>query len=232
MSPTADVEFPSYLKAYFPSRLNVTKFTLGEHSHDLRFKVTLDPLPKNNPFITLSEGPSDDGNTLAIVGNLKDYLGTWSSVIQVNDGATTMYNRCDDTYRLYHFSLKLHGSRREEFEWRPTEGNEVHEMFRHAKGFKLVRLKSVGPGARKGGKRKERQVDETSDGKEVVAIWATEKSLIQGNLILGIKPFKFELRASGKSGDLGSEFGYFALASALKIWAWKSLGISGFKFVG
>ncbi|OTB09805.1 hypothetical protein K445DRAFT_17288 [Daldinia sp. EC12] len=229
MSAASDDEFPCYLRAYFPCRIDYTKFILGEDSHDLRFTVTLDPVPRKNPLMVIYDGPTDDGDTLVTISKPKDHLGKLSTTIQVSDIATVLSNRFDDIHRLYKFSLKVGGSRREKFEWRPSEGKEVQEMFRHAKGYKLVRLKSVGPGAGKGGKRKDRQLDETSDGKEVVAVWATKKSLVPSNLRMDVKPFKFELRASGKSGELGSEFGYFALATALRIWSYKALGITGFR---
>ncbi|KAI2781015.1 hypothetical protein F4815DRAFT_444911 [Daldinia loculata] len=227
MSSATDNEFPSYLKASFPNRFTIPIFNLGAHTHDLRFTVTMDMFCQESPLMVLYDGSTDNGRVLATVDMPKDNQGTYSTTVKVDDTAIIMANHKDDLRHLYRFSLQLE-SRRERFEWRPTQGNEVCNMFRHAKGFKLVRLKSYGPGNGKGGKRDYRHMDETSDGKEVVAVWATEKNWMPLNLIPTNKPFKFELRASGKSGELGSQFGYFAIATALKVWSYEAQGISGF----
>ncbi|KAK6956754.1 hypothetical protein Daesc_002034 [Daldinia eschscholtzii] len=227
MSSAMEAEFPTYLKAFFSGHLVTSDIRLGVHAHDLRFTVLIDPFSKKRPLLLLYDGPTYDGDVLVRIGKTKDHLGTYLTGIEVNNTTITLTNRKDDMYRRHIFTLELGESRREKFEWRPTEGNEVHDMFKHAKGFKLVRLKSKGPGDGKGGKRDERHIDETSDGKEVVAVWATEKCSLLTKFVPTMKPFKFELRASGKTGDLGNDFAYFALATALKIWLFESLRIDG-----
>ncbi|KAI0844479.1 hypothetical protein F5Y00DRAFT_248687 [Daldinia vernicosa] len=226
MSSTMNNEFPSYLQAFFPNKLSFPIFNLGAHTRDMHFTVTVDLRFKNKPLMVL-DNFTNDGNVLAVVGKPNIVHATHKTEVQVGDTTITLINLMGNIYRSFMFSLKL-DSGREKFEWRPTQGNEVCNMFKHAKGFKLVRLDSKGPGDGKGGKRDDRHVDETSDGKEVVAVWATEKSLVPSSLTPTNKPFKFELRASGKSGELGSQFGYFALATALKIWSYDVQGVTYF----
>ncbi|KAI0104419.1 hypothetical protein F4814DRAFT_455729 [Daldinia grandis] len=227
MSLTTGNEFPNYLRAFSPGQFITSQFNLGTHTHDFRFTVAINTAANKSPLLVIYDGSTDDGSVLATVSKTKDNLRTYSNSIQVNDTTVTLADHANDLHRRYEFSLKLE-SRREKFEWRPTQGNEVRNMFKHAKGFKLVRLKSNGPGNGMGGKRDYRHIDETSDGKEVVAVWATEKSWVPVNLMLTLRPFKFELRASGKSGELGSQFCYFAVATALKIWSYEAQDISGF----
>ncbi|KAI1801516.1 hypothetical protein F4811DRAFT_574095 [Daldinia bambusicola] len=225
MGSTIDEEFPTYLRAFFPSRINPTKFHLDAHAHDMRFTVTMDAISRKRSLFVLYNSPTDEGDVLAKVGKTHNHLTTYNTGVQVGDTATTLTYRTDDV-GVYRFSLDLGRLRLENFEWRRTEGNEVHAMFDDAKGFKLVRLRNKGSGNGKGGKRAERHIDETSHGKEVVAVWATQKNTLT-SLVPILKPFKFELRASGKSEDLGTDFAYLALATALKIWSFEAQGISG-----
>ncbi|KAI1473075.1 uncharacterized protein F4812DRAFT_38188 [Daldinia caldariorum] len=225
MGSTIDGEFPSSLRALFPSRVDPTEFHLGTHAHDLRFAVVMDAISRKRSLFVLYDGSTDNGSVLVKVGKTHNHLTTYNTGVKAGDTTTTLTYRTDDA-RVYRFSLDLRGSRPEKFEWRPTEGNEVHAMFDHAKGFKLVRLRSKGPGNGKGGKRAERHIDETSDGKEVVAVWATQRNILM-RFVPTLKPFKFELRASGKTGELGDDFAYVALATALKIWSFEAQGISG-----
>ncbi|KAI1770952.1 hypothetical protein F4818DRAFT_430697 [Hypoxylon cercidicola] len=134
-------------------------------------------------------------------------------------GATVFITIDHRLLRLsYHFSVNLRWgiSVWERFEWRRApRGNMAHEMFQHAKGSKLVRLGRKGPGEEQGGKRAARHVGGTSDGKEVVAVLATEQRVVPA---LGGKPFRFEICGSGKTGELGHHFAYVALMTALQIW--------------
>ncbi|OTA91926.1 hypothetical protein M434DRAFT_396870 [Hypoxylon sp. CO27-5] len=93
----------------------------------------------------------------------------------------------------------------EEFECRDSRGVEVQELDPNASGCKLVRLNSEGPGGGKGGRRDKRHKGETSDGKEVVAVWTFSRSY-----------FKFKVLGSGAL-DLGGEFALVALMTALDL---------------
>lgn len=233
-------QFPDYIKAFFPKSLIPLEFNLGEHAHDLRFTVTIDPVTTTKPLLILHAGPTAKGQVLAVAKKPKRYHDDYKTVVQIvaptvntpaqgqhNTTAAVMIGRHNLAYRRYQFSVKL-GSRIEMFEWRSTSGNEVREMFNHPRGFKLIRMGSEGPGGGRGGQRATRTVGESSDGKEVVAVWATERSLISKGLVpLGNKPFKFELRGSGKTAELGHQFAYLAVITALKIWLAEAQRISG-----
>lgn len=84
--------------------------------------------------------------------------------------------------------------RREGFEWRASHGDEVKELERCSRGWKLVRLHGEADGI--GGTRAVRDVGTTSDGKEVVAVfgdcmgWRT-------------KVAKFRFLGTAAAGQLG-----------------------------
>lgn len=121
----------------------------------------------------------------------------------------------------------------ETFEWRATGGNEVRGLHPRAFGWKLVRL---GRQAGEGGNRKTRQVGETSDGKEVVAVWGTVPGSLRSWFLPTKTAFMFELCGSGKTGELGEKFHIFALMTALQIygtteqfvWGWKCIGMEAY----
>ncbi|KAI2625723.1 hypothetical protein GGR54DRAFT_592732 [Hypoxylon sp. NC1633] len=228
MSSTMAYDAPTYLKAFFPKALVPLNFQLGEHAHELRFTVTIDPLTPKTPLLLLHDG-TKPGQILAMISKPELRRGIYESVIQINAATlhpthgglnpTTFVMACQRqvTHNLYQFSVQLGSGpepHKEKFEWRSTRGTEINAMFKHAKGYKLVRMGTEGPG----GKRGSRQDGQSSDGKEIVAVWATQ-SLIPGNLIPGGKPFKFELCGSGKDGSLGERFIIIALVTALKIWS-------------
>ncbi|KAI8960480.1 hypothetical protein F5Y11DRAFT_330019 [Daldinia sp. FL1419] len=216
--------FPNYLEASFPGDQHaLTQFTLCEHARDIKFTVVANPFSRKH-LLTIHDGSTFEGEILAAVG--RPMLALQATIcihtIQVGDTTIKMTVGTNDVHRRYRFSLDLGESYQEKFEWRATKGNEVTNMFLNATGYKLVRLGSVGPGNGKGGARRNRHVDETSDGKEVVAVWATEKDPLWMKFAKMIRPFKFELRASGRSRKLGDLFNYVALATALKIWSWEA----------
>ncbi|KAI1382431.1 hypothetical protein F4677DRAFT_440227 [Hypoxylon crocopeplum] len=236
-----DTEFPHSLKVLFPGGLLPVKFNLGEHAHDLRYSLNVDPFSAKKPLLVLHHGSTENGQVLAMAKKPERYQNTYKTEIQVTSltnhtlrqgQLSTTFVTMVDQRRIAHqqheFSVNMAWGC-EKFEWRSTRGNEVQNMFRHPKGFKLVRLGSEGPGEGRGGKRGVRQVGESSDGKEIVAVWATEKSFIPSNMVLGGKPFKFELCGSGKSGQMGEHFSYIALMTALYIW---SMDIWNFEVYG
>ncbi|KAI1650828.1 uncharacterized protein F4817DRAFT_312186 [Daldinia loculata] len=225
-------EFPHYLKAFYTNPYQM-KFSLGQHAHDLRFTVSMGPIGSKT-ILVLHEGSTTDGQISAIgkeIGMFHQGYRMANNIIPPpligeypNTFTSTMNPEQEFIHRWYQFSMKVGKGEKlhsEKFEWRPTQGNEIQAMFNHAKGFKLVRVGAEGPGDGRGGKRQSRQLGESSDGKEIVAVWATERVLVP----ISRSPFKFELLGSGKTGELGRHFGYMALMTALETWCFQVLRI-------
>ena len=100
--------------------------------------------------------------------------------------------------------------RREGFEWRASHGDEVKELDRWSHGWKLVRLHGEAEGI--GGTRAVRDAGTTSDGKEVVAVFATYSGWSR------TKAAKFRFLGTGAAGHLGRRFAIMAVITALRIW--------------
>jgi hypothetical protein len=105
----------------------------------------------------------------------------------------------------------------EQFEWRQSHGNEVRILDNHGWGYKLVRLQASAatpssmppdedPAKSEGKKPAAAQQDGmTSDGKEVVAVWADSSEWSKRKL------GKFQFMGSGASGELGDDWARFAV---------------------
>lgn len=136
--------------------------------------------------------------------------------------------RCDivDVHRFHRFSVATgggggggagQGTRIENFEWRHTFGEEVGDLIGGmAAGWKLVRMglpyegtppssSNSNPGGGGSGS------GQTSDGREVVAVWASGKKTLK-------EAMKFRFLNSGASGLLGDRFAFVAVVSAMGMW--------------
>lgn len=169
------------------------------------------------PALTLHVGPTKDGPRVAMVkdATLNPLRSHDFDVIIPPPGSGRLLDgdehvkvpvRCDiiDIYRAYKFSVATGpGDRQlERFEWRHTFwGDEVGDLIGGlAAGWKLVRLDRDASG--NGG---------TSDGKEVVAVWATGKKTLK-------EAMKFRFLNAGVTGELGQSFGLAAVVSAMGMW--------------
>lgn len=118
----------------------------------------------------------------------------------------------------------------EVFEWRRSHGNEVKQLGGSRWGWKLVRVGRAGRDEPPEGKEsfdaselsddgslaeyeKGRAEASTSDGKEVVAVWA-RTGLWTSLHDVG----EFQLLGSGATGELGDRWAVMALMSILCIW--------------
>lgn len=101
------------------------------------------------------------------------------------------------TTEKYWYAMEINGGI-ERFEWRHSHGDEVKKVGRSKWGWKLVRMNSD---------LAEGQVARTSDGKEVVAVWApAAKSLTKRG------EFQFLDGSSGEGlGDLWRLMAIFSL---------------------
>lgn len=103
------------------------------------------------------------------------------------------------------------GGPRERFEWRHSHGAEVDRLGGRGQGWKLVRLDSdAAAGGLRGGAQFARGAARTSDGLEVVAVWANASMSMS-------KELNFQFLGSGESGVLGERWAVMAVITALRI---------------
>ncbi|KAK5631311.1 hypothetical protein RRF57_007025 [Xylaria bambusicola] len=119
------------------------------------------------------------------------------------------------------FSIETNasGRARERFEWRHSHGFEVEALGGRHSGWKLVRMSNpplsilhpsslYAPLKRK---YSSNVLGQSSDGKEVVAVW----SEVSWSLT---KVLRFRFLSTGADGSLGDRWAVMAVASALAIW--------------
>ncbi|KAK8086910.1 hypothetical protein PG994_001884, partial [Apiospora phragmitis] len=99
---------------------------------------------------------------------------------------------------------------RERFEWRHSRGNEVKQLDRLNSGWKLVRIHSEADGV--GGTRRARDAGASSDGKELVAVFAEVSGWSTSKVV------KFKFLGSGATGEMGPRWSLMAVMTALRIW--------------
>ncbi|KAL7623940.1 hypothetical protein AAE478_005497 [Parahypoxylon ruwenzoriense] len=217
-------QIPAQIKRQFPPMFNLYRvggfgnLTLGEHQAQPLYSVTLHSGWSGNPDIILHNGPAPATPTLAAVE-----FGMWSSSAIVHlpplaPGAQAAEEKMEAAgggRNAYVFRVEtgLGGvggggqRRRETFEWRHSRGDEVKALGGQGKGWKLVRMETGGgtPGAAYRG------AGQSSDGKEVVAVWSWAAMSVT-------KTLKFRFLGSGATGVLGERWAVMAVATALRIW--------------
>lgn len=113
-------------------------------------------------------------------------------------------------------------SHQERFEWRMSHGKEVKELDDWSWGWKLVRLgdkKDASshldqrPGSGPFKRSDDREHGLTSDGREIVAVWAANSKFSKN------KMGTFRFMSSGASGELGEEWAIMAVATILRLWS-------------
>lgn len=215
----SSLRFPPALNAYFSkgfSRL----FHLGEKKEAPIFAGRMHSGFTKNPDLVLYDGPTDSGPILATATHDSLWKSRGSALtVAARDGVShdvesqkiKLSSHWSFKHSTYTFEADVgvgKETRREQFEWRSSHGNEVKELDGYKWGWKLVRLsgQAVGSG---GGDRATRALGSTSDGLEVVAAWAHNGSMSMS------KAFKFQLMGSARSGMLGKRAATLALISAL-----------------
>ncbi|KAI1420218.1 hypothetical protein F5Y12DRAFT_773995 [Xylaria sp. FL1777] len=215
------LKFPPTLNAYL--QLGFTKtFHLGETKDTPLFAARMHSGLTRNPELVLYDGPSEKGPVLATA----THASMWKSASVITAPAREGVAHDSDTqqvtmsaprilkHKTYAFTADVgvgKETRREQFEWRSSHGNEVRELDGYRWGWKLVRLSNQA--ADSGEDRAMRASGSTSDGFEVVAAWAHNNSMSMS------KAFKFQLMGSVLSGMLGDRGAILALISALRIWS-------------
>ncbi|KAF7560786.1 hypothetical protein G7046_g3360 [Stylonectria norvegica] len=181
------------------------------------------------------DGPNDEYPPLAGVqpdGRMnQDFAITLPGVSPKGSGSRKEMLRYTPKHKreLYCFSMEVGtGPSRqvERFEWRRSRGSEVKSLGRSSWGWKLVRvgveIAGVPAPADTSKLPGYEAVDGwTSDGKEVVAVWADASKTSM--MTIG----EFEYRGSGATGELGALWRLMAATSSLCIWARTSqIGVS------
>ncbi|KAI1779132.1 hypothetical protein F4818DRAFT_240267 [Hypoxylon cercidicola] len=212
------------LMAFFPRGIDrdTLDFHLGDDFNNYLYMVeNTSQIRREQSLLKLYDGANVHGGSIAEIQKQIRPTEPGSLVVEtqiaVKDPTTQrwsliiMERRSLFAFTRFLFSLII-GFRVEDFEWRPSQGSEVRSVHPHphAHGYKLVR---VNRRSGRGGQRATRQHGESSDGKEIVAVWATFETRHKK------RPFTFQLRGSGATGELGAEFPLAALMTALKIYS-------------
>lgn len=179
--------------------------------------------------LSLHRGSSGDTPALAEVNS----KSTWSihHVLSLpgHDIHEEIHTSLKWKTQIYAFTaVVMHGEKPvpERFEWRQSHGQEVKLLSNHAWGWKLVRLNSdvsnqsdITPEVSDKGKK--RDLGETSDGKEVVAVWADNMKWSKTKML------RFEFLGSAKESNMGEIFGIMAVSTGMRIWQIMRTGTTG-----
>lgn len=230
-APTPNRPFPAAFNLYYPYHgkliSRTQKLLIGEHFDQPCNAVVLKGSMAGLE-ITLHEGPETD---TAVVATSCRRPGSTSFIITL-PGSLSVYGTPIESHMEQHvgfkhvshsFSVEITSAadpkpHLEKFEWRLSHGKEVKVLDKWAWGWKLVRLEgnpSSQPEASSSSsstKREDRDLGFTSDGKEVVAVWAPNSHWSKNKL------GKFRFLGSGLTGELGEAWARMAVATVLSLW--------------
>lgn len=197
--------------------------------------VLLGPSPSTTPHhavylpqgwdgeLTLHAGPSIDHATIAVA--------RWGKglhrIIPVDlpGGDRQMVRYQGTRHTRFWFALEVAPGRVEKFEWRRSSGAAVRSLGQSRSGWKLVRCSAPPPGYQE---KPEAALaadeapeeddndrgDLTSDGNEIVAVWAGASLRKMSMTAVG----RFEFRGAGLRGELGERWALMAVMSQMIIW--------------
>lgn len=211
-------QFPPAFSMYRESSWTQRSYMIGEHQSAPLYAVSLHSGWSGQPDIVLHNGPSDQRPPLAGVTRSGFVTSATVTLPPVpGSGMQAAEEKMEYSGGFAHsahtFSIEVgigKAARREAFEWRHSSGTVIKGLDARSSGWKLVRLATgppggiVGPSFVAGGAR-------SSDGKEVVAVWAWAS----GSLT---KKLKFQFLGSGANGVLGERWAIMAVITALRIW--------------
>jgi len=212
--------FPSTFNFYCETSFKRCPFYIGEDKSKKLYAVSLHSGFRSKPDLVLHNGPQNEHQPLATVKNNGMFSRHATVNITPSSPSSGLANVQEDL--RFHmgmtttctFSIPIeHGGKTyaEKFEWRSSHGGEVKALSGWPLGLKLVRLDRETV-EESGGKRKDRDIGASSDGKEVVAVWA-----FQAKPSLH-KIGKFRFLGSGATGELGECFAIMAVISVLRLW--------------
>ncbi|KAH7037343.1 uncharacterized protein B0I36DRAFT_313828 [Microdochium trichocladiopsis] len=223
--PRKPGKIPGAINSYWQTSMSRT-FHLGEHRDAPLFAVKSGSgWTTKKPGLTIFDGPNSSDYPMLTGATRASMFGRKYDISLpplANSGSSeytkeTISIGTSWSRQVHKFTIEVESgpkgeTRREDFEWRSTRGDEVRELgSKWLRGWKLVRLSSEafrGPG----GERHARDEGTTSDGKEIVAVWAHNSSWSM------TKAFKFRFRGSALAGELGERFDLMALMTGLNMW--------------
>lgn len=203
-------------------------FSLVDDTDNLRFDLVegrtrfslFTPRPKNAPNISQAaiaffanapdDGYSYNRKTLITV----ELPSSLKTTVALSDRRQTK------PYAFYmHLPKSTKSVRMEEFNWIQSSDNKTRrEIGENSNGFVLVHNPGVGDQGPRRSNISNPSDWETSDGKEVLAVWGT--TINPSGIPRYKRPFTFRLCGSAAAGKLGDNFSIVALMSALQIWEW------------
>ncbi|KAI1257037.1 hypothetical protein MGN70_000075 [Eutypa lata] len=213
-------QFPPSFGLYVDSVLS-RKFVLGEHQSQPLYAVSVHVGWSGQPSTVLHNGPSTKHPPLAAAD--ASTFGSSSTVdlppLPQQEQQQQQQERLKSAGGLC-FNKKMRfavevGGHRETFEWRHSRGPEVAALGGSHAGWKLVRLSTDAPdGGGGGGGGAATFVQggaKSSDGLEVVAVWANARMSLT-------KQLQFQFLGSGAGGILGERWALMAVITALRMW--------------
>ncbi|KAF5575254.1 hypothetical protein FPCIR_13247 [Fusarium pseudocircinatum] len=223
--PILRVKYESGWSKFISSSSGMDLFLDGPNDEPM---YTLDFENGLDGDIVLHSGPSADSPKLAVSGRessrSSEYLIRLPSLSGNAPQDELLY--CDsELRRRFSFDIQVgHGpdQRVEGFEWRRSGGPEVKSVGQsRRRGLKLVRLGSTNTKEKYSsseedlhdGRTKGQGYGYSSDGKEVVAVWANTRSFSSSS---GVGELQF--RGSGATGELGQLWALMAVMSCMSIW--------------
>ncbi|KAI6086376.1 hypothetical protein F4821DRAFT_260067 [Hypoxylon rubiginosum] len=231
-------EISPRLRAIFPDdKCSIIKLYLVKdaNDNDKAYTVVSSPIDdENNTKFRLYDNTKQYSPVIAHVLRQSPYPQSRKTVVNIHvsipsygstvETPTTVTMPVEEgiTGMWSHFNMRVgipgQSQGTESFEWRVSKGSEVRDIGgEHAHGWKLVRLGREGPGGGSGGGRGKRQKGETSDGKEVVAVWGTTSRTFSSD---DRRPFTLLFYGSGKTGELGEEWRAVAIATAVRLYSY------------
>jgi hypothetical protein len=219
-SKTISGRFPSTFNLYSELSLKHHTFYLGGEKSQRLYALSLHSGLFGKAEIILHDGPERTDKPLATVKN--DGIFSRHCIVNIPSFQNAKIGNVQEDLR-FHYGLKAttctfsvpieHGASTyvENFEWRQSQGDEVKALSGWPVGLKLVRSEIATPSG-KGGKNKDRAIGESSDGNEVVAVWAYQAKPSMSKL------GKFQFLGSGATGELGDHWAITAVVSVLRLW--------------
>ncbi|KAM0808331.1 hypothetical protein AB5N19_08674 [Seiridium cardinale] len=210
-------QFPIAFSVYHGSTFSRT-YALGEHQAQPLYAISTHTGWSGQPDVVLHSGPSDSSPPLAGVD-----AGTFSrsATVELPPLPASRLAAAQEPLNFSGFSNGTHGftievgstGRREPFEWRHSHGTEVDLLGGSSAGWKLIRLATDAPGGEGAGNGAHfvGGGSQSSDGKEVVAVWSNARMSMS-------KILNFRFLGSGATGVLGERWAVMAVITALRIW--------------
>ncbi|KAH8891493.1 hypothetical protein GQ53DRAFT_806468 [Thozetella sp. PMI_491] len=212
------LKFPPVLDARFPWPTGKS-FHMGTRRDErlLMVETRGSGLTGTKPTVIIHDGPAITDPILATSGSQNFMQTRYAITLPSPDGQRSGGTAISmsgpglkqKTYRLAVPKSEDDGTVvTEDFEWRSTSGIAINELTRGSMGgWKLVRLTSpsIQPGT-------DLEAGYTSDGKEVVALMALNRSLALSPTL------RFSFAGSGLTGFMGAKWEIIVLASALQVW--------------